>query len=107
MTMDKYRVNPGKVHKVQTLPILQIFGGGVQSFSVFPDVGCVWLRLREFNLHMFVGPSMHLDALYPDSQCLLTILVNYIFCWKMTYFSEFPGNISMTYYDLRTEGNHL
>ncbi len=37
MTIDKYRVNPGKVHKVRMLPILQIFGGGVQSFSVFPD----------------------------------------------------------------------
>ncbi len=41
---------------------------------------CVRLRLREFNLHTFVGPSMHLDALYPDSQCLSTILVNYVFC---------------------------
>ncbi len=38
MTTDKYRVNPGKVHKVQMLLILQIFGGGIQSFSIFPDV---------------------------------------------------------------------
>ncbi len=29
---------------------------------------CVHLRFREFNFHMFVGPSMHLDARYPDSQ---------------------------------------
>ncbi len=29
---------------------------------------CIHLHLREFNFHMFVGPSMHLDARYPDSQ---------------------------------------
>ncbi|KAK0429885.1 hypothetical protein EV421DRAFT_1913810 [Armillaria borealis] len=29
---------------------------------------CVRLCLHEFNLHMFVGLSMHLDARYPDSQ---------------------------------------
>ncbi len=29
---------------------------------------CIHLHLREFNFHMFMGPSMHLDAQYPDSQ---------------------------------------
>ncbi len=27
------------------------------------------MRLREFNLHTFMGPSMLLDVRCPDSQC--------------------------------------
>ncbi len=58
MTTEKYRVNPGKVHKVWTLLILQIFGGGIQSFSVFPDVS---LTMRR---------NCHDESHYSEFQCI-------------------------------------
>ncbi len=50
------------------LPV-SLTGQENSAFDICMDAfNCVRLRLREFNLHSFVGPSMHLDAPYPDSQ---------------------------------------
>ncbi|SJL16922.1 uncharacterized protein ARMOST_20454 [Armillaria ostoyae] len=70
--MNGYACHRKSSEPISSPPPRQLFSLSGQENSAF-DIcvhafNCVRLRLREFNLHMFVDLSMHLDVRYPDSQ---------------------------------------